>query len=270
MHKIFSSHLKLHKGGMIWELKLPKKKTEAEDYFSQLDTDLEPDQYFTSTDGDYTMLLIKPTFDSNNLEKSQQLLDDVKERLNSVLGKNYPYQFTGRYFDKTENIKQIKGDIRSAGIMAFLVICVLLFLGLGTLWGAFATTFIVTIALGWTAGIGYLLVGQVNILTSFLIGILGGLGVEYGIHLIKRYYQEIKDGFSKEAALEKAYIQTSRVLFSAAITSSGSFLILSLSDVRIFSEVGLFAGFRYFIYLSFIYIVFSLVRTIFRKSSSIY
>lgn len=234
-------------------IETPEEKTEAEEYFSQFEPDLEQDQYFTSVDGDYTMLLIKPKFDSNNLEKSQQLLNDVRKELNSVLAEKYPYQFTGRYFDKTENVKQIKGDIRNAGVMAFLTICVLLFLGLGTLWGAFATTFIVGIALGWTAGIGYLLVGQVNILTSFLIGILGGLGVEYGIHLIKRYYQEIKDGFSKEAALEKAYIQTSRVLFSAAITSSGSFLILSLSDVRLFSEVGLFAGFGILsIYFSFI------------------
>ncbi len=234
-------------------IETPDEKTEAKEYFSQFNSDLKKEQYYTSVDGDYAMVLIKPNFDSNDLEKTQQLLSDVKNKLRSVLGTDYPYELTGRYFDKAENVQQIKYDIRNAGVIAFLAICVLLLLGLGTFWGAFTTTLIVGIALGWTTGIGYFLVGQVNVITSFLIGILGGLGVEYGIHLIKRYYQEVKSGLSKELALEKSYIQTSRVLFSAAMTSSGSFLILSLSDIRIFSELGLFAGFGILsIYFSFV------------------
>src|SRR5690606_13799885 len=92
-----------------------------------------------------------------------------------------------------------------------------------------------------------------NILTAFLLAILGGMGVEYGVHYIRRYYQERAQGRGHDQALEHAYLAMARALGSAALTSSGAFLILFFSEFRGFSELGVIAGFGilsiYLVYL---------------------
>jgi uncharacterized protein len=205
--------------------------------------DREGERYFRSADGKYAMLLAKPVFDSEDLGLSKQLIVSVEEQLKKTLPEGAPAQLVGRYIDKVNDTRQIERDIEFTSLLSLLGVALILVLGLGSFRAAIMTIFAVTIAMAWTLGAAHLLVGQINILTGFLLAILGGMGVEYGVHLVRRYYQEAAAGSSKRKALEQAYLQTGRALGSAAITSSAAFLILSFSDFRGFSELGIIAGF---------------------------
>jgi len=213
------------------------------------------ERHFLSVDGKYAMLLAKPAFDSEDLGKSRVLVTQVKEKLNQMLGPEVPFQLVGRYVDKVNDTLQIEKDIEFTSVISLLGVAFVLIFGLGSLRGAFTTVVAVSIAMTWTVGAAHLLVGQINILTGFLLAILGGMGVEYGVHLIRRYYQEVEMGNSPKKAMERAYLFTGRSLGSAAITSSSAFLILSFSDFRGFSELGKVAGLG----IISIYIVYMLV-----------
>ncbi|MGE3260659.1 MAG: RND family transporter [Bacteriovoracia bacterium] len=203
--------------------------------------DAKGERFFLSADKRYAMLLAKPTFDSEDLGRSTKLVEEVGAKL-KLSDPGLPLQLVGRYIDKVNDTKQIERDIGFTSWISLVGVALALIFGLGSVRGSVLTVLAVSVAMAWTLGAARLLVGQINILTGFLLAILGGLGVEYGVHLIRRYYQELTSGHSRESALEHAYLQTGRALGSAAITSAAAFLILSFSDFRGFSELGKIAG----------------------------
>ena len=211
-------------------------------------------RYFLSKDGHYAMLLAKPTFDSEDLGRSRALVESVRDSLRKEFPA-LPFELVGRYVDKVNDTLQIEKDISKTSLISMLGVALVLIVGMGAFRGSIFTVLAVAIAMAWTIGAARLLVGQINILTGFLLAILGGLGVEYGVHLVRRLTQELLAGKSRAHALETSYLQTGRALGSAAITSAAAFLILSFSDFRGFSELGKIAG----VGILSIYCVFMLV-----------
>ncbi|MBT7611145.1 MAG: MMPL family transporter [Bacteriovoracaceae bacterium] len=216
--------------------------TKAKQFFRDFKKDNDSNKYFLSKDKKYALLLVKPIFESVDLSRSETLSNQVESIVASIL-KGKKFNIIGRYVEKVRDTKQMERDIGKTGIFSTIVISLLLFLGLGSLRAALVTISGVILALGFTTGIAYYLVGQINILTGFLLAILAGLGADYGIHLIRRYYQEINEGLSKEEALLATYSKTGRALFSAALTTAIAFLCLYISEFRGFSELGIIAGF---------------------------
>lgn len=199
-------------------------------------------RYFLSPDGRYAVVWTKPAFDSEDLERTKKFVGEVNQAVAQALP-GVPFALWGRYVDQINDTDQIERDIALTSTVSLLGIAFLLVWGLGTLRGALLTVFCVTLSMGWTLGFAKYSVGQINIVTGFLLAILSGLGVEYGIHLIRRYYQERGEGIPHEQAVSDSYRHTGRALLSAALTSAGAFLVLSLSDFRAFSELGKIAGF---------------------------
>src|SRR5205085_4196566 len=84
--------------------------------------------------------------------------------------------------------------------------------------------------LGYTMGLTTFLVGHLNILTITFAPILIGLAIDFGVHLITRYEEEIRHGKSGEEAIEKAMAYTGLGILTGALTTAGAFLAMALSD----------------------------------------
>lgn len=219
-----------------------KNIQDAKEYFEEFKSDTKTEQFYLSTDSKYVLFLIKASFESVDLQRSTDLAKQVTVASKSVL-KNIPFRLVGRYIEKVRDTKQMQDDIIRTGIISAIAISFILILGLGSFRVAFVTVFSVLLSMGWTIAFAYLVVGQINILTGFLLAILSGLGADYGIHLIRRYYQEKEKKLNHNEALQYAYLKTGRALFSAAITTAIAFFCLNISDFRGFSELGMIAGF---------------------------
>lgn len=227
-----------------------KNIEEAEKYFESLrqkylgsDRALESDQsrYFVSQDGSYALLWAKPTFDSEDIAMSRKLVTTLKTAVGSALPPEIPFRLWGRSVNNVRDTDQIQADIKATSIFSLALITLILIMGLGSVRAALLCVTAVSLAMGANLGIAAAWVGQINLLTGFLLAILGGLGVEYGIHLCRRYFVERRTQLHAEA-LSTTYMQLGRALLSAALTSSGAFLLLSFSDFRGFSELGKIAG----------------------------
>lgn len=233
---------------------------EANKFFGKLKNLTNGDRYFLSNDKKYAMLLVRPTFDSTDLIRSKKLADNIRQQISSIFEKQeslkFPFTLSGRYVEKAQEEDQYEKDISKTSVISFIAVTVLLIWGLNTVVGALASAATVLISLCITGGLAYYFIGQINILTGFLIAILSGIGSKFGIHLIRRYYQEREKGLNREMATRNTYFNVGRkALFSSALTASCSFFILTLSKFRGFSELGIFAG----IGIITIYIVFMLV-----------
>lgn len=220
---------------------------EANAFFNKIKNRVGSGQYFTSKDKKHAMLLVRPTFDSTDLGRSKILADNIKAKINQLIidkkSEKFPFNLAGRYVEKAEEVKQYEKDISMTAIYSNIAIVILLAWGIGTFRGALATGLTVFVAMAITGGLAYIFVGQINILTGFLLAILSGIGSKFGIHYIRRYYQERDRGLDRESATRNTYLYLSRkALFSSALTASCSFFILTFSTFRGFSELGIIAG----------------------------
>ena len=103
---------------------------------------------------------------------------------------------------------QFLSDMRwQAASIASLVICALIFIyGYQETGRPVKATFCLIIGLGYTMAFATLAVGHLNILTITFVPILIGLAIDYGVHLISRYEEELRRGRTEQAALIKAIV----------------------------------------------------------------
>ncbi|MFQ5483486.1 MAG: MMPL family transporter, partial [Nitrospinaceae bacterium] len=98
------------------------------------------------------------------------------------------------------------------------------------------------VSLTYTLALTRLFIGHVNIISGFLVAILMGLGIDYGIHLYIRFKQELLKGKSIPQAVELVITQVGRSGTVAMLTTMGVFSLLMTSEFRGFSEFGQIAA----------------------------
>lgn len=97
-------------------------------------------------------------------------------------------------------------------------------------------------SLAWTFGLGRLVYGSLNLMTSTLGLVLFGLGIDYGIHFYGRYAEERGQRRSVAAAIDATFMNTGQALLGTALTTAAAFFLLMIADFRGFSQFGFIAG----------------------------
>ncbi len=97
-------------------------------------------------------------------------------------------------------------------------------------------------SLTWTAGMAYLAIGSLNIMTSTLGLVLFGLGIDFGIHFYARYTEERAEGAPIADAAETTFVSTGQAIATGALTTAAALYVLIPADFKGFSEFGFIAG----------------------------
>ena len=97
-------------------------------------------------------------------------------------------------------------------------------------------------SLVWTAGVGYVTFGTLNLLSSTLGLVLFGLGIDYGIHFYARYVEERGAGCTVAEAVERTYMSTGQAIAVGAFTTAAALYVLVMADFKGFSQFGFLAG----------------------------
>jgi hopanoid biosynthesis associated RND transporter like protein HpnN len=98
------------------------------------------------------------------------------------------------------------------------------------------------IGLGYTMGFTTLVIGHLNILTITFAPILIGLAIDFAIHLITRYEEEVRNAQSPVEAVTKAMVFTGQGIVTGALTTAGAFLAMGLTDFKGIQEMGIISG----------------------------
>jgi uncharacterized protein len=98
------------------------------------------------------------------------------------------------------------------------------------------------IGLGYTMAFTFLVVGHLNILTITFAPILIGLAIDFGIHLITRYEEEMRHGRIPAQAVDRAMVFTGQGIITGALTTAMAFLAMGLTDFKGIQEMGIISG----------------------------
>jgi predicted RND superfamily exporter protein len=196
-----------------------------------------------SGDHKHLLLMIKPTFDSTDLSKTKELVAQTEQILSRTLPANVTYDFTERYYNKIVETELIQRDIFLLGTLSILAIGLILLTYLRSIRALILIFVPVFMGLGITGGLTYLAIGHINIVTGFLMGIVSGLGVDYGIHLYLRLLLEKREPSSDDPdPIWRTLYSSGHAVFTGAMAAAFAFFLLCFSTFRAFSEFGFICG----------------------------
>ena len=220
------------------------------------------DAYYISADQEMQLVQVKPMWDSNRLEETGALVDKIRawfktcpsvkdqvtciEEYSSKLPETsglIEYGFTGTYQTNYDDSYQMKSSLVPVSGVAFIGVLLVLLAFFGR--HIFAVFLILSglilgliITFGWAA----LTLGELNMITSILGGILMGLGIDFGIHLLYRLREEMERQPSLEEALSATLKGAGVASFVSGLGTAAAFASLLTSDFKGFSHFGFLAG----------------------------
>ncbi len=203
------------------------------------------EQRLESRDGRTTFIWVVLSADPNRIRAGRALLariDEVTARLEPER-QGITVHPAGMLVLYREQHQLLSADLRRASTLA-LVLCVLL-VAAGVRWAPAPLTVAAALLPGvaWTFGALSLWSDTINMVTGFLIPVLLGLGVDFSLHLLTRFRQELRSSDARvPEALERAVHETFRPIAASAMTTAATFLCFAVARFPGFREFGLVAG----------------------------
>jgi hopanoid biosynthesis associated RND transporter like protein HpnN len=196
--------------------------------------------YITFADGRIYLCTAQALTADLNREAMSRLRQLLEETRVEVSGVNAG--LTGEPVLELDEMEQSQKDTTIASIVS-LVICALIFIyGYNETGRPLKATVCLIIGIAYTMAFTTAAVGHLNILTITFVPILIGLAIDFGVHLVTRFEEELRNGRTPEEAVTKALVFTGQGIFTGAFTTAGAFLAMFLTDFRGIQEMGIICG----------------------------
>jgi hypothetical protein len=209
-----------------------------------VDSMLIGDRYLFSPDYSMLMIQVSPSFTLAERDRLSRVVRTIRAHA-AEMGRQYPaleFGVAGDIVQEADEEAALSFDILYPALAALLLIFILFYIGLHSLRSVlFALT---ALAAGIIADIGLIgiTVGELNMITSSFGALLVGLGIDFGIHLISRFGDELQRGGDREAAMARSLAVTGKPVAVGAVTTALAFYALCFSATKAFVQFGFVAG----------------------------
>ncbi|MFP2960350.1 efflux RND transporter permease subunit [Myxococcus sp. 1LA] len=197
-----------------------------------------------SADGTEVYLMLKPAGTAGDLAFARGFVEQVMGTGRALAAARYPgvtLQATGNFQGRIEEDEVMRGDLSRAGMLSALIAVGLILLATRRVAALAVVGIPVMVGVVLTFAAAQLVIGHLNIVTGFLVAILIGLGIEYGVHLCMRYWEERRARPAREA-IGTAVRGTFGGAVTSAVTNAAAFFVLLLAQFQAFNQFGLLAG----------------------------
>ncbi len=197
-----------------------------------------------SADGTEVYLMIKPAGTAGDLDFARGFVDMAVETGRKLAAERYPavkLQATGNFQGRIEEDAVMRDDLSRAGALSALIAVGLILLATRRISALAVVGIPVVVGVVLTFAFAELAIGHLNVVTGFLVAILIGLGIEYGVHLSMRYWEERRTRPARQA-IATAVRGTFSGAMTSAVTNAAAFFVLLLAQFQAFKQFGLLAG----------------------------
>ncbi|NOR78784.1 MAG: MMPL family transporter, partial [Methanophagales archaeon] len=171
-------------------------------------------------------------------EKVKAVTDMIQKDVDTITKPaGVEYKITGMAPLINELIRLMRKDMVFTTIVAAIIIFMLLTLLERSLTKGFLVFLPLIFAIIWTFGTMGLLGIPISLSTVIVGAVIIGLGVEYGIFMVSRYYEERERHASAES-LKIAITNIGSSTFGSAATTAAAFFALTLSAMPMIQDLG--------------------------------
>jgi uncharacterized protein len=200
----------------------------------------EQEQYLTFANGRIYLVTARALDHDLNRVAVERLRQLVRETEAEVPGVNVG--ITGEPVLEMDEMAQAQRDMALASVISLTLVALIFVVAYRETGRPLKAMMALVVGLGYTLGYTTLAVGHLNILTVTFLPILVGLAIDFGIHLVTRYEEELQLGASEKDAMERAMVNTGSGIFTGCFTTAGAFFAMSLTDFRGIQEMGIITG----------------------------
>ncbi len=202
----------------------------------------DPDGFYRN--GDLLFLLIMPAKDFSTMEVIAEPLARIRAAIADVQQgfPDVPAGLTGRPVLAADEIATSDRDMTRATILALLLVGIIFILFFRSISRPLLAMASLVMGIAWTFGFVALLYGELNILSIVFALILVGAAIEYAIHLVARYQEELAAGRPLEEALAQALATAGRADLTSALTTAAAFLTITWTDFTAIAQLGVIAA----------------------------
>lgn len=219
--------------------------------------------YYESEDGTVVAILVRPHRSVTSLSPLRTLFADL-QRIAREEGRKHGLWsgVAGSLRNKIDEYDLIVSDLSRSGTITTLAILLTLVLSFASLRILPVLLFPLAAGLIVSFALVPVLVGDLNAITSFLLLVLLGMGIDYSIHLVKRFRLEvIREGGSPLAkekvlgVLTRTYLSAGTAVLASGLTTALALGVLAVSDFRGFSDFGLIGSMAVLMILAAMFLV---------------
>src|SRR6266496_3161740 len=196
--------------------------------------------YITFAEGRIYIVTARARSDELNDQAVQRLRVLAAQTKAEVPGVNVG--ITGEPVLEFDEMAQSQHDTTVATIVSLLLVALIFIYGYSESGRPIKATICLIVGLAYTMAFTTLVVGHLNILTITFLPMLIGLAIDFGVHLVTRYEEELRQGKTEQMALEKAIVYTGQGIFTGCFTTAGAFLAMWLTDFKGIKEMGIISG----------------------------
>src|SRR3989454_3824349 len=196
--------------------------------------------YITFAEGRIYLVTARARREDLNANAVQRLRELVRQTRVEVPGVNA--EITGEPVLEFDEMAQSQSDTTIATIVSLILVALIFIYGYSESGRPIKATICLIVGLGYTMAFATLVIGHLNILTITFLPMLIGLAIDFGVHLVTRYEEELRQGKTERQALEKAMGYTGQGIFTGCFTTAGAFFAMALTDFKGIKEMGIISG----------------------------
>lgn len=196
--------------------------------------------YITFDEGRVYLATVQPANDDVEKKSVERLEEIVAEIRSEVPGVSVG--ITGELILELAEMEQSQKDTIVASIIALSLVGIIFIYGYQETGRPIKATVCLMIGLAYTMGYTTLVIGHLNILTITFAPMLIGLAIDFGVHLVSRYEEELRFGRSERDAIRISLVQTGQGIFTGALTTAAAFFAMAITEFKGIQEMGLIAG----------------------------
>lgn len=200
----------------------------------------ERETYITFANGKIYLVTAKARNADLNTDAVDLFRRLVAETQREVSGVNVA--ITGEPVLEYDEMVQSQKDSTIATIVSLVIVVLIFVFAYAQTGRPLKATACLVVGLGYTMGYTTLVVGHLNILTITFVPMLIGLAIDFGVHLITRFEEELRNGRTEREAMEKAVVNTGQGIFTGCFTTAGAFFAMALTDFKGIQEMGIITG----------------------------
>ena len=203
------------------------------------------------------LILIQPAGNLGDYAEMSSLINEFNDIIESQRPGEHGIETTlaGLMATTLWENEQMSSDLFYATLIA-LVLVILLMVAATRRW---VTLLIfsapLTLGIMLTLGVTALTLGDLNVVSGFMIPALIGLGVDFCIHLYLAYLPKLDAGAPRDVAMRDAILEVARPCALSALTTTAAFAALMLNHFDGVNEYGLIASYGVLIMMASTFLI---------------
>lgn len=191
------------------------------------------------------VLVVEPVLDFSSLQPARPAIDALRAAVADLppeLVASVDIALSGDPILRTEELRSVSDGIGFSFALSLLLVSLLLVFGLRAWQLVVAALAALLASLMLTTGFAALAVGELNLVSIAFTVLLIGLGIDFSVHLVLHYREQMAHGHGHHVALARAAIEVGPALTLAALTTAVAFLSFVPTRFVGMAQLGVISG----------------------------